>query len=155
MFWIRTMAVALVAAVAVSAEDKKPAEFDAKALVGSWSFTAGTRAGEKVDADKLKDMAEYTADKITMKTADATFVFKYTVDAKASPVAVELEILEPDGFKGAKAKGIVELDGDTLKLAYNPTPDGDRPKDYTSTKDNGNHVYMMKKAKKKDKKDDK
>ena len=30
------MAVALVAAVAVSAEDKKPVEFDAKALVGSW-----------------------------------------------------------------------------------------------------------------------
>ena len=150
MFWIRTLAVALVAAVAVSAEDKKPVDFDAKALVGKWSFASGTRAGEKVEADKLKDIAEYTADKITMKTADATFVFKYSVDAKASPVAVELEILEPDGFKGAKAKGIVEIDGETLKLAYNPTPDGARPKDFASTKDNGNHVYTMKKAKKKD-----
>lgn len=155
MFWIRTLAVALIATVAVSAEDKKPAEFDAKALVGSWSFTGGTRAGEKIDADKLKDVAEYTADKITMKAADATFVFKYSVGAKAKPVFVELEILEPEGFKGAKAKGIVEIDGETMKLAYNPTPDGARPVDYTSTKDNGHHVYVMKKAKKVEKKDDK
>ena len=87
---------------------------------------------------------------MTLKSAEATFVFKYKVDAKATPVAIELEILEPEGFKGAKAKGIVSLEGDVFKLAYNPKPDGDRPKDFKSTKDNGSHVYVMKMAKKKD-----
>ena len=159
MFWIRTLALTLALTVAVSAEDKKedkkPADFDAKALVGKWTFTEGMKAGEKTEADKLKEPAEITADKITLKTADATFVFKYTADAKASPVAIDMEILEPDGFKGAKAKGIIAVDGEKLKLAYNPAPDGARPTDFKSTKDNGNHVYMLKMAKKDDKKDDK
>jgi len=156
MFWIRTLAVVLFAAVAVSAEDKKPedkkpADFDAKALLGKWSFTEGLKAGEKTDAKMLQDLAEFTADKITLKTADATFVFKYSIGAKASPVEVDMEILEPEGFKGAKAKGLIVLDGETLKLAYNPTPEGARPKDFKSTKDNGSHVYTMKKMKKDDK----
>ena len=155
MFWIRTLALTLALAVAVSAEDKKPAEFDAKGLVGTWTFTDGVKAGEKTEADKLKEPAVITADKITLKTADATFVFKYKADAKASPVAIDMEILEPDGFKGAKAKGIIALDGEKLSLAYNPKPDGDRPTDFKSTKDNGNHVYMLKMAKKDEKKDDK
>jgi uncharacterized protein (TIGR03067 family) len=111
------------------------------------------KAGEKTDKDKLKEPAEITANKITLKTAEATFVFKYSVDAKASPVAIELEILEPDGFKGTKAKGIVSVDGDVLKLAYNPTPDGARPKDFKSTKDNGNHLYVLKMTKKEEKKE--
>ena len=151
MFWIRTLALTLALAVAVSAEDKKPADFDAKALLGKWTFSEGIKAGEKTEADKLKEPAEFTADKITLKTADATFVFKYSIDAKVSPIAVDLEILEPEGFKGAKSMGIIALDGDKLTLAYNPTPEGARPKDFKSTKDSGSHVYTMKKAKKDDK----
>ena len=159
MFWIRTFALTLALAVAVSAEDKKndkkPADFDAKELAGKWNFTEGMKAGEKTEADKLKEPAVITAEKITLKTADGTFIFKYKVDAKASPVAIDMEILEPDGFKGAKAKGIIALDGEKLKLAYNPTPDGARPTDFKSTKDNGHHVFMLKMAKKEEKKDDK
>ncbi len=150
MFWIRTLAVALIAAVAVSAEDKKPADFDAKALLSKWTFSEGMKAGEKTGADKLKDPAEFTADTITIKGADATFVFKYSVDAKISPVAVDLEILEPEDLKGTKSLGIIAFDGDKLMLAYNPKPEGARPKDFKSTKDNGSHVYTMKKAKKED-----
>ncbi len=161
MLWFRTLAIVFAAAAAVSAEDKKPgedkkpAEFDAKALVGKWTLTSGMHAGEKKEVDKQKDPADISADKITLKTPDATFEFKYTLDTKASPVAIDMEITEPEGFKGAKSKGIVAMDGDTLKLAYNPKPDGDRPKDFKSDKDNGYHVYTMKKAKKDEKKDDK
>jgi len=155
MFWTRTLALTLALAVAVSAEDKKPADFDTKGLVGKWTFTEGSKAGEKTEADKLKDPVEFTADKITLKNADATFVFKYKVDAKVSPVAIDLEILEPDGLKGAMAKGIIALDGEKLKLAYNPAPDGARPADFKGTKDNGHQVYMLKMAKKDEKKEDK
>ncbi len=151
MFWIRTLAVALVAAVAVSAEDKKPAEFDAKALLGTWKITEGSKAGEMTAADKIKDPAEFTADKITLKNPEATFEFSYKIDAKASPMTVDMEILAPEGFKGAKSKGILSLEGDTMKLVYNPSPEGDRPKEFKSTKENGMHMYVMKKAKKDDK----
>lgn len=151
MFWIRTLAVVLVAAVAVSAEDKKPAEFDAKALLGSWKITEGSKAGEMVAADKIKDPAEFTADKITLKNPEATFEFSYKIDAKASPMTIDMEILAPEGFKGAKSKGIISLEGDTIKLAYNSMPEGDRPKDFKSTKENGMFAFTMKKAKKDEK----
>ena len=155
MLWIRTLAVALIAAVAVSAEDKKPddkkpADFDAKALLGKWTVSEGMKAGEKSDVTTIKDPADFTADKITLKTPDATFVFKYSVDPKMSPVAVEFEILEPEGFKGAMSKGIIMVDGEKMMLAYNPTPEGARPKDFKSTKDNGSHVFTFAKTKKKD-----
>lgn len=146
MTGIRALAVVLLAAFVVSAEDKK-LEFDAKAVLGKWTFTSGMKAGEKSEIKDLKEPLDVTADKMTLKTPDATFVFKYSADAKADPVAVELEILEPEGFKGAKSKGIVWIEKDVMKLAYNPKPDGDRPKDFKSTKENGNHVYEMKKVK--------
>ena len=151
MFWIRTLALTLALAVAVSAEDKKPVDFDAKALVGTWTITGGMKAGDKTDADKLKDPVAFTDKTITLKNADMQFAFKYTVDAKASPVAIELEITEPKDFKGMKSKGILVMDGEVLTLAYNPSPDGARPKDFKTTKENGHHAYTMKKAKKDDK----
>ncbi len=46
------------------------------------------------------------------------------------------------------------VDGEKMTLAYNPTPEGARPKDFKSTKDNGSHVYGFTKAKKDEKKKD-
>lgn len=161
MFWIRTLAAVLVAAVAVSAEDKKPDDkkptaLDAKTLAGTWTLVSGMKAGEKSDAKSLEDPAVFAGDKITFKSPAGNFEFKYTLDAtKDGPAAIDMEILAPADFKGAKSKGIIGMEGETLTLAYNPTPDGARPKDFKSTKDNGSHVYTMKKAKKDEKKDDK
>lgn len=136
---------AAVAGFAVAAEDK-PA-LDAGKLVGTWKLTEGTKAGEKDDVSKLKEPGVFTKDTITVKNESGKFVFKYTVDAKASPAAIDLEITEPDGFKGAKSKGILKLDGDTLTLCYNPEPDGKRPEKFESTKDNKFFLWTMKKAK--------
>ena len=46
----------------------------------------------------------------------------------------------------SKAKGIIVLDGDTLKLCYNPMG-GDRPTAFESTADNKNHLIVLKRAK--------
>jgi len=142
MTLVRVLVVVAVAAAVVGAEDK-PA-FDAAKLVGNWKFTAGTKAGEKLDVTKYKDPAVFAKDTIVLKTEDATFEFKYTADAKATPVAVDMEIVKPDGFKGAKSKGIVKLDGDTMTLCYNPDGEGKRPEKFESTKDNGCFLFVMK-----------
>ena len=57
-----------------------------------------------------------------------------------------MEILAPEAFKGAKAKGIVTVDGDTLKLAYHPMG-GDRPTKFESAKDSGVFYFTLTKMK--------
>jgi uncharacterized protein (TIGR03067 family) len=145
-----TLVRALVVAVAVAgvsvAADEKPA-FDAAKAVGNWKITAGTKAGEKLDTTKYKDPAVIAKDTIVLKTEEATFEFKYTADAKASPATIDLEIVKPDGFKGAKAKGLIKLDGDTLTLVYNPDGEGKRPEKFESTADNKFFLFSMKKDK--------
>lgn len=128
------------------AADEKPA-LDAAKLAGNWTVTAGTKAGEKADAAKYKNPAVFAKDTIGFKTEEGEFEFKYSVDAKANPATIELEILKPDGFKGAKAKGLIKLDGDKLWLVYNPEPEGKRPEKFESTKDNKFFLFEMKKAK--------
>lgn len=142
---VRALVVVAVAAGWAGAADEKPA-LDAGKLAGNWAVTGGAKAGEKVDATKYKNPAVFAKDTIGFKTEEGEFEFKFTVDAKASPAAVDLEIVKPDGFKGAKAKGILKLDGDKLTLCYNPEPDGKRPEKFESTKDNKFFLFEMKKA---------
>ena len=112
------------AALTARAADDKPD------LAGTYTLVSGKKNGTAVDDAAKK--AEYTAtgDKFTIKGGEYKFVIGYTLDAKAKPVDIDMEILEgPDSSKGAKALGIVEMKGDTLKLAYSLEKDK-RPKDF-------------------------
>mgnify|MGYP001806778394 CR=1 FL=1 len=134
----------------LAAEDKKEApKFDASKLEGKWTITAMTKMGEKVDTKDMKDPVVITKDKITTKTGAGEFVFKYTVDAKADPAGVDMEIVS-ETFKGTKANGILKLDGDTLMLAYDFDPEAKsppRPKAFESKKDSKTFSYTMKRVK--------
>ncbi len=146
----------------VVAEDK-PAEkkvekvkFDAKKLVGKWTVSEGSKNGTAVDPKNIKEPITFTKDKITMVTPDATFEFKYTLDEKADPVTIDLEITS-EVFKGSKAPGIIKFDGDKLMLAYgvnmtDPEKTA-RPKEFGGKKDSDSFSYTFTKAKeeKKDK----
>jgi len=74
---------------------------------------------------------------------DMKFEFKYTIDAKVTPVAIDLEITEGPIGKGEKRKGILELKDDTLKLSY-PPEEGDRPAKFDDGK---SHSFTLKKEK--------
>jgi uncharacterized protein (TIGR03067 family) len=135
---------AFIVVPGVTADDKKPAKFDAAKMVGSYTFVSGVRDGKKVEDKNLKAVTLTVEKKeMVLKTPDGDFKFGYTVDASKSPVAIDLEILDGPIGKGAKAKGIVALDGDTLKLAYHPM-EGERPKDFDGK--GGNHSVTVKKA---------
>jgi uncharacterized protein (TIGR03067 family) len=145
---VMAAAVAVLFTGVAVADDKKEApKFDAAKMVGTWTITAGMKDGTKADVekDKYKD-----AVKMTLKTPDGTFEFKYAVNDKASPVEVDLEITAPDMFKGAKATGIVKMDGDTLMLCY-PAMGGEKPKNFDAKEKSGHYSFTMKKAEKKDK----
>ncbi|MGL4424242.1 MAG: TIGR03067 domain-containing protein [Gemmataceae bacterium] len=136
-----------------TADDKKDEKkaapaFDAAKLEGTWTLKEGKKAGAALSDDGKKGTYVITKDKITIKDGDGkdTFVMKYTVDGKASPVTIDMEILEGpgDGVKGAKAKGIVEVTDDTLKICYDAMG-GDRP-----TKLDGEKAYYFVLSKKKE-----
>lgn len=157
-------AIVLVAVVlgtgnlALGDDAKKPAQKPAEAkgataaILGTWEVTAGNKAGNAI-GDEAK-MGEYviTKDTITIMGEDnkPMFVIKYTLDEKQKPVALDMEITEgpiPE-VKGQKALGILEVQGEELKIAYDPMAK-ERPKDFK-----GESAYaftLKKKAAKKDK----
>lgn len=150
--WALAVAIAMVAPA--FAEDKKPAEFDAAKLVGDWTISAGKKMGKDLSDDAKKGMYTFTKDMISLKEGDKVlFAFSYTVDAKTSPISIDMEIKEApmENLKGSKAKGILELKGDELKLTYDGMG-GDRPKKFD---DDAAFSFTLKPAKKAEKKDDK
>jgi uncharacterized protein (TIGR03067 family) len=142
-------ALALGLAVAIgalaAAEDKKDAKkFDASKLEGTWEFKSGEKNGTKVAQEMLKGKVKITKDLISMGEGDMHFEFKYTVDATKTPVAIDMTMTKSPFNMEAKAKGIIEVDGDDVKLCYNPNPDGERPAKFDGEK---NHLFVLKKAK--------
>jgi uncharacterized protein (TIGR03067 family) len=146
--------VAILFAGLAIAEDKKEApKFDATKMIGKWGITGGSKDGAKVDVEKYKDTEasylEVTKDKLTLKSPDGAFEFNYKINDKASPVEIDLEITS-EIAKGAKATGIVKLDGDTLSICY-PAMGGEKPKDFEAKEKSGHYSFTMKRAVKKDK----
>jgi uncharacterized protein (TIGR03067 family) len=100
------------------------------------ALATGSRADDKkdkapLDPAKLEGTWTFTKDKLTMGEGDMKFEFKYTVDAKASPATIDLEMTSGPVGAGSKAKGLIALDGDELKLCYSPE---DRPKEFSGEK---------------------
>jgi uncharacterized protein (TIGR03067 family) len=127
------------------ADDKKA---DAPKIEGKYSLIKGKKNG--TDVDDMAKKAKYIIDdkKITIDGGDMKFVMTYKLDPKASPVAIDMEMVEApiEGVKGTKAYGIIEAKGDTLKLAYSLAKD-ERPKDFTGK---AGFTFELKKDKVKD-----
>jgi uncharacterized protein (TIGR03067 family) len=137
----RTLMVALVLAMgyAVAEEKKTPS------LAGKWKIVSGVKDGEKISTEKLgTEPLDIQADKMILKTPEATFNFSYKLNAKTSPIEVDMTIESPDAFKGSKALGIVAMDGKKAKLAYNPMG-GDRPKNFDAKAGSGEFSFELEK----------
>lgn len=137
------MVALLGAPVWAQEKDKKG---DAPKLEGKYTLVAGKVNGAAASDDSKKAEYTVTADKFTIGGKDIKFVMGYKIDAKTTPTNIDMEILEgPEGTKGTKAFGIVELKGDTLKLAYALGKDGEkRPKDFEGK---AGFMFELKKAK--------
>lgn len=136
----------LVSTLAVSAQDKKaekkPEAFDVKKLEGSWSFVSGVKAGAKSGDDLKKNEVVIKGTEMTMTISDAKFILKMTVNDKKTPVECDFEITDGPIGKGDVAKGIIELNGDELKVCYPNMGMGDRPTKFDGEK---NFFFVLKK----------
>ena len=120
------LGLGLLASAGLAGQDKD----EAPKIEGKYKLTGGKRDGKEIGDESKKGEYTITADKITIKGQDASFVMGYKIDPKTKPMNIDMEILEGvEGTKGAKAEGIIEMKGDVLKLAYS-TEKGKRPKDF-------------------------
>jgi uncharacterized protein (TIGR03067 family) len=138
----------LAAARAGADGDKgKGDKFDPAKLVGSWKYVSGVKNGEKVKEEHFKNQTvTITKDMITLKAPDATFVMKYQLDTKKSPVGIKMEITQSPFGAGAKAAGIIEVNGDDLRICYAPL-EGDAPKTFEAKEGSKYHLFTLKRAK--------
>src|SRR5262249_3685871 len=140
------LVLAALVSVRADAQDKGD-KFDAAKLDGTWKFVSGVKNGEKLTADQLKSQTVTIAkNTLTLKSPDATFVMKFELDTKKSPVGIKLEITESPFGPGAKAAGIIELKGDELKLCYAPL-EGDAPKMFEAKEGSKAHLFNLKRSK--------
>jgi hypothetical protein len=72
---------------------------------------------------------------------------KYTLYAMSKPVGIMLEMTESPFGAGAKAEGIIEVNGDDLKLCYAAAPDGKAPKSFEAKQGSGHHCFVLKRSK--------
>jgi uncharacterized protein (TIGR03067 family) len=145
---VGVVVLALAPLGAADKDTKDDAKLDPAKLVGTWTYVSGVEDGTKKTADDLKKSGtvEITKDAITLKGPESTFVMKYTLDTKKSPVQIAIEITKGPQGEGAKTEGIIELKGDELKLCY-PPMGGDVPKDFTAKEGSKLHLFVLTKKK--------
>ena len=148
---LTAVGVFVLAALPLGAADKdkdaKDDKFDAAKLVGTWKYVSGEKNGDKLTDDQLKkNSVVITKDMFTLK-GDDTFVMKYTLDEKKTPVGVSFKITEGPFGKDATAEGILELKGDDLKVCYNPDDGGKAPEKFEAKEGSKFHCYVLKRSK--------
>jgi len=91
-------------------------------LAGNYEIVSGEDNGKAVPEERIKgSVVRVTADTIVVvdKEDKEVYVAKYTLDSKTAPYRITMtETGGPRGRKGEKAVGIIQREGDNLKLAY-------------------------------------
>jgi uncharacterized protein (TIGR03067 family) len=128
--------------------EEKEKKFDKEKLVGKWEFVSGEKEGKKSEADALKGTVEITKDTLTIMGGEdgkQIFPMKYKLDLDKKPVTIVLD--GTDGLvKDQTVKGIVEFDGDNLKICY-ALPGEEFPKEFKTKEGSKTHSFVMKKVK--------
>lgn len=133
-------ALAILAAP-MRARDDDDAKAKAKKMQGTWTVTAAEKDGKKLDNADIKGKTiKVTEDKITcMKDGKTEEAYTYTLDTSGRQWTITLNGTEGE-HKDKKLKGIVSLDGDTMKVCFSK-PDQDAPTSF-QTKD-GQCCYTL------------
>jgi uncharacterized protein (TIGR03067 family) len=142
---------ALVFVAGVAGADDAAAKRMLKDLEGSYTPVSMTRAGEAAPADVMKAA--------TFQIEGDTFTVRFNKDGKEEgkrativldpaqkPTAIDLTPKDgPDA--GKPMLGILKVEKDTVTICWtDQAGKAERPKDFSSTKENGNLLIVLKKA---------
>ena len=141
------MAGMLAGSMARAADDKADAKKVAAELVGGYTVVSGEKYGQKEPEDRVKGtIVRFTEDRVVVTDKDKSEVYgsEYTLDTSKKPYKITLTSkLAPSA--GQVSKGLIEKDGDTVRLIY-ALPGGDEPTSF-KTKDK-QLMFVMKNEKK-------
>jgi uncharacterized protein (TIGR03067 family) len=146
MRWCALVLVAVALVTAVASPDEKGKK-DMDQLQGTWACVSAQSDGKPIPEDVVKQLRLVLArDQYTTSKGDQVlFAGTFTLNADRTPK--ELDIVAGEGeSKGQVAKGIYDLDGDTLKLCYPLAAGKDRPKEFASTPGSGLQVAVWKRT---------
>ncbi len=117
---------------------------ETKKLHGTWTMVSGEDQGKPIPPEKLKGHFVAISDRTIIandRDNKKLFVMTYRIDTTQKPNAIDMKIIEGDEkLKNKSAKGIYELKGGMLKLAYAFA--GPRPTRFT-TKEGDKHLSFV------------
>jgi uncharacterized protein (TIGR03067 family) len=128
----------------LAADEKKPEDLKDK-LKGVWNVVSMEADGKKAPDEEFKgDTLTFEGDKATHEHKGKKEPATFKLDATKKPA--QLDIMPTDGpEKGMTIKMILQLDGDTLKIAAGNGPTAERPKSFD---DKNIMIITVKRAKK-------
>jgi uncharacterized protein (TIGR03067 family) len=104
---------------------RAPEKLTKEEMVGVWNYVSGETEGRKLDKDHfLGSQVEITADTLTLKSGDATFLLEYKLDSTKDPAVLDLKIVEGPFGQGSTAPGIVQFKDGKLFICYPPRGGG-------------------------------
>lgn len=131
----------------ILADDKADLEKETKKFQGTWNIDSSVTGGQEIPRDQLKDfLVIYEGDKHTLKYGDKVFqVGTQKIDPSKSPKTIDVTMTEGPQ-KGTVMLGIYEIDGDTLKVCFDPQGKK-RPTEFKSETGSQNFLNVHKRVK--------
>lgn len=108
-------------ASSIFADDKADMEKELKQLQGSWTFESVEAAGNKLPSEQFKGITvTMDGEKYTVKLGDQVVeAAKQKIDPSKSPKTMDITVTEGPN-KGKSYLAIYEINGDTLKVCFDP-----------------------------------
>jgi uncharacterized protein (TIGR03067 family) len=128
-------------------DDKVDLEKEVKKFQGTWTFESSETSGKELPASELKGLIlNFEADKHTVKKGDEVLqAGTQKLDPSKSPKTIDVTVTEGEN-KGKIMLGIYEIDGDTLKVCFDPQGKK-RPTEFKSAPGSDNFVNVHKRVK--------
>ena len=143
-----TLLLTTSAGMGARADDKEDVEKEIKKFQGVWTFESVVTGGKEEPAGDLKGfILIFERDKHTVKKGDDVIqVGTQKIDPSKSPKTIDVTMTEGPS-KGAVMLGIYEIDGDTLKVCFDPQGKM-RPKEFKSAPGSDTFLVVHKRLKK-------
>lgn len=146
--WCCVVGLVAVGGPGAWADDTADLAKEVQKFQGTWRFESSEAGGQALPADVLKGLVlTFEGAKHTVKMGDEVIqVGTQKIDPSKSPKAIDVTLTEGPS-KGTTMLGIYEIDGDTLKVCFDPSGQK-RPTEFKSQAGSGNFVNVHKRAKK-------
>jgi uncharacterized protein (TIGR03067 family) len=130
------------------ADDKADLEKEVWKFKGTWTFESSETGGKELPTGELKGLLlTFEGDKHTVRKGEEVIqVGTQKLDPSKSPKIIDVTMTEGPN-KGTVMLGIYEIDGDTLKVCFDPQGKK-RPTEFKSAPASENFVNIHKRVKK-------